>query len=293
MATTRLDAEALEGFRQAQRLAYRCAETVGAELEPGMTERQVAKRMQEFLDAEGADDCFHQPFAWFGDRTAFRGFIGVRHLGGFNPAFYPGNRKLEADMPYILDCAPTVRGYTADIGYCGVVGENRALDKLMDDLLEYRLLIVDLVKKRETLAEVSRAVDRLCARHGYEPRHKAYPFQVLAHRVEALADDGRKSHLAVARFGVRNIAELLRDRIQGAREGWSPLWNSGAGSDHPPTPGLWAVEPHLGFRGVGAKWEELLVVTEDSAFWLDDDVPHVRRWKERGLWAAPAVAQAA
>ncbi|WP_243084783.1 M24 family metallopeptidase [Streptomyces sp. 891-h] len=45
-----------------------------------------------------------------------------------------------------------------------------------------------------------------------------------------------------------------------------------------PQPGLWAVEPHLGFRGTGAKFEEVLVVTgsgdpQESAFWLDDDLP--------------------
>lgn len=276
--------DTLDGFRRAQRLAYACAESVAAELEPGITEREVASRMRRHLQEHGADDCFHEPFAWFGDRTAFRGFVGLTHLGGFNPAFYPGGRKLEAGMPYILDCAPTVRGYTADIGYCGVVGGNRVLDRLMDDLQEYRLLILDKVRARETLAEVSRAVDRLCARHGYEPRHKAYPFEVLAHRVEQLSDDGRQRHPSLARFGVRNIAELGRGLLKGREEGWSPLWSSGARSEHPPTPGLWAVEPHLGFRGVGAKFEELLVVTEDDAYWLDDDVPHVRRWIERGLW---------
>lgn len=58
-------------------------------------------------------------------------------------------------------------------------------------------------------------------------------------------------------------------------------------SDHQPRPGLWAVEPHLGFRGTGAMFEEVLVVTdskdpEQSAFWLDDDLPHVRRWAEEG-----------
>jgi hypothetical protein len=185
-------------------------------------------------------------------------------------------------MPFILDCAPTVGGYTADIGYCGVIGENRLLDKLMDDLLEYRVLILELVRQRRNLSEVSQAVDALCARHGYEPRHKAYPFQVLAHRVEKLGDDEKK-HRSVLNFGVRNIRELARDAIKGRREGWSPLWSSGHASDHPPTPGLWAVEPHLGFRDVGAKWEELLVVTEDDAFWLDDEVPHVRRWQQRGL----------
>ena len=177
------DGNDLDGFRSAQRLAYRCAETIGAELRPGMTERAVAARMREFLQDEGADDCFHEPFAWFGDRTAFRGFAGIRHLRGFNPAFYPGGRVLEENMPYILDCAPTVGGYTADIGYCGVIGENRVLDRLMDDLHEYRTLILDRVRARDSLAAISRAVDRLCSRHGYEPRHKAYPFEVLAHRV--------------------------------------------------------------------------------------------------------------
>ncbi|MFJ8045942.1 M24 family metallopeptidase [Kitasatospora sp. NPDC096147] len=39
-------------------------------------------------------------------------------------------------------------------------------------------------------------------------------------------------------------------------------------------PGLWAVSPRLAFRGVGVAFEELLVVTEDSACWLDDDLPH-------------------
>jgi hypothetical protein len=28
------------------------------------------------------------------------------------------------------------------------------------------------------------------------------------------------------------------------------------------------------------KFEELLVVTDDDAFWLDDDLQHVRRWRE-------------
>ncbi|TXH06326.1 MAG: M24 family metallopeptidase [Nevskiaceae bacterium] len=277
-------AEDLERFREIQRLAYRCAETIGARLQPGISERDAAAMMKSWLLEQGVDDWFHQPFAWFGDRTAFRGFIGFRHMGGFNPAFYPGTRTLEEGMPFILDCAPSRNGYTADIGYCGVIGENRILDRLMDDLLEYRMLILDLVRQRRPLGEVSRAVDRLCARHGYEPRQKAYPFEVLAHRVEKLDDDGKARHLSLLNFGVRNISELLRDAIKGRKEGWSPLWSSKATSDHAPTPGLWAVEPHLGFRGVGAKWEELLVVTGDDAFWLDDDVPHVRRWQARGLW---------
>lgn len=278
-----LTAQDLERFRDVQRLAYACAETVAAELKPGMTEREAAALQKTWLLDHGVDDWFHQPFAWFGDRTAFRGLVGVKQLGGFNPAFYPGFRRLEEGMPFILDCAPTVQGYTADIGYCGVLGEHKLLDKLMDDLAEYRDLILHMARERRPLAEISRAVDALCARHGYDPRHKAYPFETLAHRVEKLKDDGKTSHLSLFNFGVRNVTELLKDRFKGGKEGWSPIWNSASSSEHPPTPGLWAVEPHLGFRDVGAKWEELLVITHDDAFWLDDDVPHVQRWRERGI----------
>lgn len=278
-----LTAQDLERFRDVQRLAYACAETVAAELKPGMTEREAAALQKTWLLDHGVDDWFHQPFAWFGDRTAFRGLVGVKQLGGFNPAFYPGFRRLEEGMPFILDCAPTVQGYTADIGYCGVLGEHKLLDKLMDDLAEYRDLILYMARERRSLAEISRAVDALCARHGYDPRHKAYPFETLAHRVEKLKDDGKTSHLSLFNFGVRNVTELLKDRFKGGKEGWSPIWNSTSSSEHPPTPGLWAVEPHLGFRDVGAKWEELLVITEDDAFWLDDEVPHVQRWQQRGI----------
>ena len=292
--------EDLAHFRNVQRLAYECAEAVAAELKPGMTERQAAALQKTWLLDHGVDDWFHQPFAWFGDRTAFRGFIGLKHLGGFNPAFYPGARRLEEGMPFILDNAPTLQGYTADIGFCGVLGENKILDKLMDDLLEYRQLILSMAKARAPLASISQAVDALCAKHGYEPRHKAYPFETLAHRVEKLKDDGKKTHFSLANFGIRNVTELARGGLSGLKEGWSPIWNSSRLSNHAPTPGLWAVEPHLGFRDVGAKWEELLVVTEDDAYWLDDDVPHVRRWAARGLWNAadigavtPGLAQAA
>ncbi len=279
----------LDGFRRAQRLAYACAEAIAAELRPGITEREVAARMKAWLAAHGATDCLHQPFAWFGHRTAFRGLIGLNQLKGFNPAFFPGSKKLEIGMPFILDCAPTVNGYTADIGYAGVLGSNPALDRLMDDLAPHRQLIVDMVRQRHLMSDVSAAIDRLCAQQGNDPRHHAYPFSVLAHRVERLPGRPVAPKFSIGRFGLRNVLALGREALQGAREGWSPLWASHQRSAHPPVPGLWAVEPHLGRGDVGAKFEELLVITENDAFWLDDDVPHVRRWLERGVIARPAA----
>jgi len=38
------------------------------------------------------------------------------------------------------------------------------------------------------------------------------------------------------------------------------------------------MEPHIARDGVGAKFEEILIIDADGARWLDDDLPHTRRW---------------
>ncbi len=262
--------EDLARFRETQQLAYRCVGEVGAALAPGVTERQAAGRIRTWLLDNGVDDWFHTPFAWFGDRTTLRGMR--------NPLkFFPSTRRLEEGMPYILDVAPVVGGYTSDIGYAGCLGSNRIWDRMMDDLAEYRTLILEQVRERRRFSEIYDAVERLALKHGYEPAHHVYPGKVLAHQVWRVRNPGPKT--IVAGFGNRSLRLLARSLYAGFEEGWSPLWAGGKRSDHQPVPGMWAVEPHLGFRGVGVKFEELMVVTEDDAFWLDDDLPHVRRWE--------------
>ena len=125
-----------------------------------------------------------------------------------------------------------------------------------------------------TLRAIYQEVDALLDRQGYDNRHRCYPFGVLAHRVDRL--EGPGARMAFGGFGVRSLGALARSFTAGRTGGGSPLWGPTAASDHAPTPGFWAVEPHVGYGPVGAKFEELLVVTEDGAFWLDDDLPHVR-----------------
>ncbi|MBW1600239.1 M24 family metallopeptidase [Streptomyces sp. JJ38] len=262
----------LDRFRALQQLAYRCAEKTADWLEPGVTERQAAARLRRELVAEGVEDYFHIPFAWFGDRTAFRRFRTPLQ-------FFASNRRLEEGMPFVLDCAPVVDGYTADIGYAGKLGDNPIWDRIAVDLLDYRELIVDLVRERTPLNEVYAAVDALIARHGYDNRHRVYPGRVIGHQVTRNTARG-PAGVTLFGFGVRTLQTLGRELIGERLHGRSPLWADGRASRHAPTPGLWAVEPHVGFRDVGLKFEELLVVTEDDAYWLDDDLPHVRRGKE-------------
>ncbi|MGV2914815.1 M24 family metallopeptidase [Streptomyces alfalfae] len=273
--TTELPA-GLRGFRDVQALAYACAETVAAQLRPGVTEREAARMQRLWLRERGVRDWFHLPFAWFGDRTAFVDFRVPLQ-------FFPTNRALEPGMPFILDMAPVHRGFTADIGYSGCLGLNPVHDKLLADLEAHRELILREVRERRPLREIYEDVDRLMARQGYANRHRAYPFGVVAHKVDRVKERRLSPHFLG--FGARSLKGLASDVLHGHRDGWSPLWFPHKFSDHPPRQGLWAVEPHLGFRGTGAKFEEILVVTdskdpEESAFWLDDDLPHVRRWAE-------------
>lgn len=266
------DERDLTRFRDLQQLAYRCAERVGDWLGPGVTERQATARLRQELAAEGVQDYFHIPFAWFGDRTAFRHFRTPLQ-------FFATNRRLEEGMCWVLDCAPVVDGYTADIGYGGTLGENPVWQRIDQDLGAYRELILAEVRARKPLNEIYRSVDTLIARHGWDNRHRVYPGRVIGHQVTRTTTRG-PAGVTVFGFGVRTLQTLGRELIGERLHGRSPLWADGRSSRHAPTPGLWAVEPHIGFRDVGLKFEELLVVTDDDAYWLDDDLPHVRRWKQ-------------
>lgn len=261
----------LARFREVQQLAYAAAQEVGRMLEPGVTEKQAAGRIREYLVERGVQDWFHTPFAWFGDRTAFRGFRTPFQ-------FFPTHRRLAEGMPFILDCAPVRDGYMADIGYAGCLGTNRIYEQLMDDLSEYRTMIVDRVNDGVPLQQIYRDVDALITRHGYDNRHRIYPGRVIGHQISKV--QSRLPRFIAAGFGIRSLQTLVGDLIVERMHHRSPLWADDQISNHPATPGLWAVEPHIGFRDVGVKFEEILVVTgSGSAYWLDDDLPHVHRWQ--------------
>ncbi|HZA15544.1 MAG TPA: M24 family metallopeptidase [Pseudonocardiaceae bacterium] len=261
----------LARFREVQQLAYAAAQEVGRTLEPGVTEKQAAGRIREYLVERGVQDWFHTPFAWFGDRTAFRGFRTPFQ-------FFPTHRRLAEGMPFILDCAPVRDGYMADIGYAGCLGTNRIYEQLMDDLSEYRTMIVDRVNDGVPLQQIYRDVDALITRHGYDNRHRIYPGRVIGHQISKV--QSRLPRFIAAGFGIRSLQTLVGDLIVERMHHRSPLWADDQISNHPATPGLWAVEPHIGFRDVGVKFEEILVVTgSGSAYWLDDDLPHVHRWQ--------------
>jgi hypothetical protein len=268
-----LTPEHLAGFKHSQRVAYDCVTAIERELREGITEREVAKRMGTWLGDHGVREFFHQPFVWFGERTAFHRFVQPFQ-------FFPTGKRLEAGMPVILDVAPIVEGHASDIGYACKLGENARHDRMLRDLEAYRSLILEGVRARKTMASIYAEVDRLIERQGYRNRHQVYPFRVLAHRVNLVPQVAR-TEIKLFGFGVPAINYLFGRLAQTVRgvEHQTPFWNDQRPADHAAGPGLWAVEPHIGHQGIGVKWEELLVVTEHDVYWLDDDLPHVRRFE--------------
>jgi Xaa-Pro aminopeptidase len=273
--------EEVERIKALQRLAYDCAEEVAAGLAPGVTEREAARRLGDALKARGVQGFFHAPFAWFGDRSGFAGFSAPRLLRprenlAFAQQFFPTDRRLEVGMPAILDVGPILDGLCADIGYAFTVGPHPEAARAHAFLLELREQILDGVRAGRTMRAIYHAVDDAIVRAGYESAHALYPSRVLGHRVGRIPF-ARARSLIVKGFDARTylyFGGLLLDMLP--RLHATPLWNGTRLADEPPAPGLWAIEPHIRRGAFGSKWEEILVVDDAGARWLDDDLPHVR-----------------
>lgn len=272
----------LEQFRNLQDLSYQCAQSVRENLYEGITEKQAAQMMLVWMEAQGVSCFFHKPFAWFGERSTLRNFG--------NLDFFPKNIKLEKGMAVILDVAPLKEGYSADIGYSFIFGEeNESYTQMLKDLLSYRSLILEGVKQGKTFSDIYRDVDLRIKMDGYENSHARYPERVLAHRVSKVRQNAW-SRFHFLGFGLNGYFWLINHAVAAKALAWfgfgdhvtrSPLWNKARESNHKPSEGLWAVEPHIGKGQYGAKWEEILVITKEDAFWLSDNVPHVLEGKAK------------
>lgn len=281
----------LQGFKSAQAIAYDVVRQVGKELKAGMTELQAAARISELLNERGVSGMFHEPFAWFGDRTAFKNIQQ-------DSDFLPTARVLEKGMAVILDVAPIIDGYACDIGYSINFGKNAEMEAMQKVLMECRDFILKAVRARKSMRQIYRELDGLIASRGYVNVHRIYPERVLAHRVVRF--EGSRAERFLQRYRVMGFGlpvyvwllgkAALAKLIPGIQ---SPLWNDGPESEHAPLPGVWAVEPHIATPdySAGAKWEEMLIVTDEEAYWLDDDVPHCQQARKKGWWPADTATE--
>jgi Xaa-Pro aminopeptidase len=242
------------GYEKCQALALQAAREIGALIQPGWTELQAAELLEIYLRDHGVKSFFHKPFVWFGENTRFH---KVKRYKDFQPT----SRRVAEGEVMILDVAPILNGFTCDIGYTVSLGANHELDWAQKVLGDIKKEIPKLFVSRRTGREIWAEVDSLIKAHGYENIHEQYPFSVLGHRVHQVKEGG--AQFGLLNFGWQSYWSLLSRGL--LKELLAPA--SGA-----PVPGLWAVEPHLGAAGFGAKFEEILVFTGREAYWLSEGV---------------------
>ncbi len=241
----------LAGYLKCQRLAREAVRQVASLMQPGWTEKHAASMVNAYLADKGVKSYFHRSFAWFGERARFDGIRGYRD-------FSPSDRRLAENEIFILDVAPIFGGYTCDIGYTSCLGENPqwvAAEKFLKGL---RKEIPILVSSGMAGDQLWREIDRKIKEAGYDNRHKKYPFAVLGHRVHRVPEGG--SPVGILNFGWQSFWSLASRGLFGQLLG--PDFQGDM-------TGLWAIEPHIGGPGFGAKFEEILVVENGQALWLD------------------------
>jgi len=275
------DAE-LDRFRSLQRLSFRILEETAAGLAQGCTEQEVGRALVKRYRAEGVRSFFHLPVVLFGERTALPGRWTLGH-------FYPRPRALAPGDAVILDASPIFGGYLVDTSYSFCFGEDDEHRRMMRDLSRFRADVCDAVNEGRRFSEIAVDVAAELVSRGYEPVHRKHPGEVLGHRalrVPELPFTWRLRGFDGASLGW--FLAMGRAASAGLVRG-APTWNQRRTSDHPPLDGLWLVEPHAGRGAIGAKWEEILVVQDGRARWLDDETPNVRQWRriEAGLSYGP------
>ena len=279
-------------YKELQRLAYDAVIWTESKLLEGMTEKEAAKLIEQYLKNRGVKQFFHLPFAWFGDRSAFHNFsmpldprkkfskfkmtkhAPIPHLG---LEFLPSERKLEKGMSVILDVAPAMNDKAVDIGYSFSFGENDQVLQAKKDLEPFRNLILEMANKKSSLKEIYQACDQLIEREGYQNCHQKYPLGVLGHKIGKLPG-GFLPKINILGFQPQSYLYLfnhLKKSFKNDKDNTPFMMEN---SNAPLEPGLWAIEPHISKGEIGAKFEEIMVVTDDKAYWLDDNLPHVEFW---------------
>jgi Xaa-Pro aminopeptidase len=283
----------LDRFRRVQRVAYDIALWVESQLQTGITEAEVRTLIAAGQADKEVVQVFHEPLAWFGSHTTLvlDPVPDVRTLAlaasGAGPVSLPARseHRLVDGVPVVIDLAPAVGGIASDVSYSCVFGHNCVFDELDRALARIRTFLLEGVRAGETLRSLYRELDAHLADHGWENCHRRHADRALGHLVFALEHEPARA-TPLPGLGTAAAEGILAAGAAARAAGTChPIWNDSSLSDHPAAPGLWAVGPHIGFTGVGVKFEEVLVVTEDDAYWLDDGLPHSRRWAAAGYCA--------
>ena len=244
----------LAKLKACQKVARLGVQETTRAIQEGWSEQQTCDYLEAALRDLGVENYFHRPFAWFGERSRFD---GIRFYHQFQPR---KNRFLESGDVVILDVAPLYQGVSSDIEYTFSLEPNEELQKAKKYLKNLRETIRNNFESQSKAGAIWKSISQDIEQHHYDVIHRRYPLQVLGHRLYSHPQHPNSFHFL--NFGFEAYKSLLKGGI--IHEVISPYFQNGV-------EGVWAIEPHIGGRGFGAKFEEILVVADGKATWLDEE----------------------
>lgn len=148
-------AEEVEAMRRAAQISEAALRTVIAQVEPGMTERQIAERLTQALLAEGSQGAAFEPLVQSGPNSALpHGMLTDRALG--------------ADELLLIDYGGRHADYPADITRTFCLGTPSAeMQRIYDTVLAANEAAIRAAGPGVAMGAVDRAARQVIAAAGY------------------------------------------------------------------------------------------------------------------------------
>ncbi|MDF1822917.1 MAG: M24 family metallopeptidase [Alcanivoracaceae bacterium] len=239
-------------------LAEQAVTVIHRHLQSGMTERDAANLVRDWLKQHGVEEMAHRPLAWFGDRTALRGADRLVPVGT-RPAWFPGERVLSPGMAVALYCAPQRDGLIAEATMCGPLGQNSAYTALCDDVQRLKEQLAAALANGLPLSAVEEWLVFSTQAMALEPRHYSAPFTGALRRYSGAVTTHRQRSLMFRRLKVNELQ----------------LPSAASGRSHVPDDseaGLWVIQPWLVRDGLGAGFRALVYNDGEHRHWLNPPV---------------------
>ncbi len=244
------DAEMLQGFVRARQLAERAAQEIAGFVVAGWTELQAADLLTTYLRDCGADHFSRPVCVWFGERARLAG------VGRFRDCL-PSPRSLHVGEIFIFDVAPVLDGCAGDFVLTSALGPSPELAAAKAVLADLRAWIPTLFRPGLSGGDIWRHVDGRIAAAGFDNIHAQYAFSALGYRLQRALTKPSLPQRALD-FATHAQWRSLTKGVSGN------LLHDDASGD---LRGLWSIAPHIGGRGFGAKFSDLLLVDRYGARW--------------------------
>lgn len=153
------DPQEIELIRKACEITDKCFEYLKSYIKIGLTEKQIAKAIDEFFISNGADD------------IAF-GTIVASGKNSSRPHAIPTDKKIEAGDPITIDMGCKYNGYCSDMTrtvFAGYVPED--IKDIYELVLKNQKQVLNEMHEGANLKLISRMVENDFKLHGYDFLH--------------------------------------------------------------------------------------------------------------------------